>query len=65
MYLRKNIKELEVFTPSIEEQNKTVSILLGCSDEIRIFKEKLKKLHESKKGLIQQLLTGKIRVKVI
>ncbi len=60
-----DVKTFQILLPSNEEQNKIVSTLLNSNEEIKILKKKLKKLHESKKGLMQQLLTGKRRVKVL
>lgn len=50
--------------PSMEEQHKIAKILNTSEQEINLLKQKLEKLKEQKKGLMQQLLTGKIRVKV-
>ena len=48
--------------PSIKEQEKIASILIEVDRKIEEAKNKKQKLEELKKGLIQQLLTGKIRV---
>ena len=47
-----------------QEQNKILNILLDADSEIKFLKKKLELLQKQKKGLMQQLLTGKIRVKV-
>ncbi len=47
-----------------QEQQKIAEILNKSNEEIQILNSKLEKLKEQKKGLMQQLLTGKIRVKV-
>ena len=49
--------------PDIKEQKKVTSLLLKLSDEIHSLKDELKTIKLQKKGLMQQLLTGKIRVK--
>ncbi len=49
---------------SIEEQTAISNILLATDDEIKKEKEKLEALEIQKKGLMQQLLTGKKRIKV-
>lgn len=58
------IKKLKIRVPSIQEQRK-IAILLGNADkEIELFEQKLAYLKQEKKALMQQLLTGKRRVKV-
>jgi type I restriction enzyme S subunit len=55
---------LEIPLPPIEEQKK-IATLLNCSqEEITLLQQKLAALRQQKKGLMQQLLTRKIRVKV-
>lgn len=50
--------------PSLEEQNKIVSVLSAADREIEVFQQKLEGLKQERKALMQQLLTGKRRVKV-
>lgn len=50
--------------PSISYQNKVSDILSKADEEIDLLTRKLDLLQSQKKGLMQQLLTGKIRVKV-
>lgn len=58
------VKEFIINLPSIEEQ-KIISSVLNLSDqEIDVLKQKLNHLKQEKKALMQQLLTGKRRVKV-
>ena len=47
----------------IEEQEKIAQILIESYKEIQLLNSKLEKLKEQKKGLMQKLLTGQIRVK--
>lgn len=47
--------------PPIEEQEKIASILSKVDKKIEEYKNKKQKLENLKKGLMQQLLTGKIR----
>lgn len=54
--------KLPVVIPSLGEQEKIASILSEVHEKIEEYKNKKQKLEELKKGLIQQLLTGKIRV---
>lgn len=58
----KTIAELKMAIPSIEEQEKIVLILSEVDDKIEEYENKKQKLEEIKKGLMQQLLTGRIRV---
>jgi len=58
------VKDFIINLPSIEEQ-KIISSVLNLSDqEIDVLKQKLNCLKQEKKALMQQLLTGKRRVKV-
>ena len=50
--------------PSIEEQKKIAEVLSLADQEIEILQKKLDCLKQEKKALMQQLLTGKKRVKV-
>jgi len=50
--------------PTIEEQDAIVKFLKGTDRELDLLLTQLDALREQKKGLMQQLLTGKIRVKV-
>ncbi|EGR1055569.1 restriction endonuclease subunit S [Vibrio cholerae] len=50
--------------PSVEEQQKIASVLTAADKEIELLEAKLAHLKEEKKALMQQLLTGKRRVKV-
>lgn len=56
-------KEIKFPVPSIIEQNQIVSILSSVDNNIDIYENNKCKLEELKKGLMQQLLTGIIRVK--
>ena len=50
--------------PPINEQQKIVEVLSSYDEEIRLLDKKLEILKQQKKGLMQKLLTGEIRVKV-
>ncbi len=50
--------------PPLKEQEKIANVLIESYKEIQILNSKLEKLKEQKKGLMQKLLTGQIRVKV-
>ncbi|HAS8478172.1 TPA: restriction endonuclease subunit S [Vibrio vulnificus] len=60
----KDIERLKVKVPAIGEQQKIASVLTGADKEIELLEAKLAHLKEEKKALMQQLLTGKRRVKV-
>ena len=58
----KDFSKIKYFVPSFEEQNEIVAILKTAEKEIQIEKQKLVDLQKQKKGLIQQLLTGNVRL---
>lgn len=59
------LKTLKIYIPSdINEQQVIAVVLSTADDEISLLNQKLEALKEQKKGLMQQLLTGNIRVKV-
>lgn len=51
--------------PSLEEQRIIASVLVKADKEIELAKEKLSNLQSQKRGLMQQLITGKKRIKNI
>lgn len=53
--------KLKIPVPSMEEQNRLVDILDTANKELKQYQEKLSNLKLQKKGLMQQLLTGKVR----
>lgn len=56
--------KITVTIPGIEEQKKIAGVLGAMDDQIALLKKYLERLKEQKKGLMQKLLTGEIRVKV-
>lgn len=50
------------FPPTISEQTAIANILSDCDSEIAALEEKRDKYKEIKQGMMQQLLTGKIRL---
>lgn len=58
---KKDLLKLEISVPSLEEQHSIAEILNTAHQELKRYQEKLKVLQQQKKGLMQQLLTGKIR----
>ena len=55
---------LELTIPSFEEQTAIAQVLETADQELKSYETKLEALQLQKKGLMQQLLTGKIRVNV-
>jgi Restriction endonuclease S subunits len=59
-----DFKEVKIRIPiSLEEQKKIGEILLLADNEIKLLQQELEALKQQKKGLMQLLLTGKVRVK--
>jgi type I restriction enzyme S subunit len=54
----------KTFLPSLPEQQAIAAVLNTADEEIDLHTRKLDALRRQKKGLMQQLLTGKVRVKV-
>jgi type I restriction enzyme S subunit len=59
-----DIRNLEINLPSLPEQQKIAAVLTAADNEIELLKKKLAFLKQEKTALMQQLLTGKRRVKV-
>ena len=60
-----NYQQIRAFViplPSVYEQEKIADILSATDEKIEVLEEKKKVYRDIKKGLMQQLLTGKIRV---
>ena len=53
---------IKIDLPTLEEQNAIVTVLVNADKEIELAEEKLANLQSQKRGLMQQLLTGKKRV---
>lgn len=54
---------LKITIPSFEEQAAIAQVLQAADKEIQLLKAKTDKLREQKKGMMQVLLTGKVRIK--
>jgi len=61
---RGTLYSIRTFTPPIKEQQRIALILATTDKEIETLQQKLDCLKQEKKALMQQLLTGKRRVKV-
>jgi len=58
------LKEAKFHLPKEEEQTAIAQVLQAADKEISLLKAKAEKLREQKKGLMQVLLTGKVRLKI-
>ena len=57
-----NIKKFKIAIPPIEEQKKIAEILSTADEKLENLKSKKESFEELKKGLMQKLLTGEVRV---
>ncbi len=58
------LTSISVGLPPLEEQQKIAAVLTNADREIEVLEQQLADLHQEKKALMQQLLTGKKRVLV-
>ena len=58
------LSNFKVHIPSITEQQKIAFVLINADQEIELLEQQLADLKQEKKALMQQLLTGKRRVKL-
>ena len=61
---RETLDEWSFRLPLLEEQTAIAQVLQAADKEISLLKAKAEKLREQKKGLMQVLLTGKVRLKI-
>ena len=59
----KDFKDMKIKLPNLNEQQKIAEVLTACDDEINLLNLKLENLKKQKQGLMQKLLSGKVRVK--
>ena len=57
----KDIENLKIKLPNLNEQQKIAEVLTACDDEINLLNLKLENLKKAKQGLRQKLLKGEIR----
>jgi type I restriction enzyme S subunit len=56
---------VKVFLPTTKEEQTAIAQVLQATDkEISLLKAKAERLREQKKGLMQVLLTGKVRLRI-
>jgi type I restriction enzyme S subunit len=60
----KDIDALKIDVPELVEQQKIAAVLTNADKEIELLEQQLSDLKQEKKSLMQQLLTGKRRVKI-
>ena len=56
------LRNLELFCPSLPEQSAIATILSDMDSEITTLEEKLAKARQLKQGMMQELLTGRVRL---
>lgn len=61
---KKDFFKLIVPYPSKDEQMSIASVLSEANKELKLYQKQLEALKEQKKGLMQKLLTGEVRVKI-
>ncbi|MBE7646810.1 restriction endonuclease subunit S [Tenacibaculum finnmarkense] len=59
-----NLKKIKILIPPLKEQQKIASILSSVDEKLGVLSEKKSYYQNLKKGLMQQLLTGLVRVSV-
>lgn len=60
----KEFSQIQVPLPSLPEQRRIAEVLAACDHELDLLAGKRDALQRQKRGLMQQLLTGRVRVKV-
>ncbi len=58
-----SVKKVKIWLPQIAEQKHISSILIACDHSIELLRIKKIALEKQKRGLMQKLLTGEIRMK--
>lgn len=61
---KEEVLECPLLMPDVEEQIQIVKLIDTATEELKQYEQKLQTLQLQKKGLMQQLLTGKTRVKI-
>ena len=56
------MKIISIKLPNLKEQQKIAEVLTACDDEINLLNLKLENLKKQKQGLMQKLLSGKVRI---
>ena len=59
---KRQVADVELPLPSHTEQEAIVSVLSDMDAEITALEHRLEKVRETKQGMMQQLLTGRVRL---
>ena len=59
---KNNVRNIEVNLPSIEEQTAIAAVLSDMDTEIAALEQRRDKTQQIKQGMMQQLLTGRVRL---
>ncbi len=59
----KDFQNIKIKLPNLSEQSKIAEILSSVDEEINLLNKKLEQLNLQKRGVMQNLLSGKVRVK--
>ena len=62
---KRTIENLKIKLPNLKEQQKIAEVLTACDDEINLLNLKLENLKRQKQGLMQKLLSGKVRERYV
>jgi len=60
---KKEVMKIKIKLPPLAEQQKIAKVLSTADKEIELLKKELEELKKQKKGLMQSLLSGEVRVK--
>ena len=59
---KKDLAELDIIVPEFTEQKVIAQVLSDMDSEIELLEKKLAKYQQIKQGMMQELLTGRIRL---
>ena len=59
---KKDLAELDIIVPEFTEQKAIAQVLSDMDSEIELLEKKLAKYQQIKQGMMQELLTGRIRL---
>ena len=60
--VRRNLAQVEIKLPPLQEQDAIATVLSDLDNEIEALERRRDKTKEIKQGMMQQLLTGRIRL---
>lgn len=60
-----NFAQIHVTIPDVPEQRSIATVLSACDGELYLLQNQIDALNEQKRGLMQKLLTGQIRIKAL